>query len=81
MRILQACHLTKRQLGGMALAAHLLYDRLEALRLHCSDMNAPKPGLATDIDYVTAEVRALLGLEMIDELCWLVHKALVPQST
>ena len=44
-------------------------------------MNALKPGQATDIDYVSAEVRALLGLEMIDELCWLVHKAPVPQST
>ena len=65
----------------MALAAHLLYDCLEAIRLHCSDMNALKHGLATDMGYVSPEVRALLGLEMIDELCWLVPKAPVPQST
>lgn len=51
---------------AMALAAHLLYDRLQALSRHCSDIEALKLELATDMDHVSPEVRNLLGLATID---------------
>ena len=35
---------------AMALAAHLLHDRLQALLPHCSDIEALKLELATDMD-------------------------------
>ena len=50
----------------MALAAHLLYDRLQALLPHCSEIEALKLELATDMDHVSPEVRNLLGLATID---------------
>ena len=51
---------------AMALAAHLLYDRLQALLPHCSGIAAFKLELATDMDHVSPEVRNLLGLATID---------------
>ena len=54
------------EVQGMALAAHLLYDRLQALMPHCSDLEALKLELATDMDHVSPEVRNLLGLATID---------------
>ena len=54
------------EVQGMALAAHLLYDRLQALLPHCSDVEALKLELATDMDHVSPEVRQLLGLAIID---------------
>ena len=54
------------EIQGMALAAHLLYDRLQALLPHCSDIEALKLELATDMDHVSPEVRQLLGLATID---------------
>ena len=51
---------------AMALAAHLLHDRLQALLPHCSDIEALKLELATDMDHVSPEVRNLLGLATID---------------
>ena len=54
------------EVQGMALAAHLLYDRLQALLPHCSDIEALKLELATDMDHVSPEVRQLLGLATID---------------
>ena len=56
----------KADVQAMALAAHLLYDRLQALSLHCSDIEALKLELATDMDHVSPEVRNLLGLATID---------------
>ena len=53
-------------MAGMALAAHLLHDRLQALLPHCSDIEALKLELATDMDHVSPEVRNLLGLARID---------------
>ena len=47
---------------AMALAAHLL----QALLPHCSDIEALKLELATDMDHVSPEVRNLLGLATID---------------
>ena len=54
------------EVQGMALAAHLLYDRLHAILPHCSDVEAFKLELATDMDHVSPEVRQLLGLATID---------------
>ena len=54
------------EVQGMALAAHLLYDRLQALLPHCSELEALKLELATDMDHVSPEVRQLLGLATID---------------
>ena len=54
------------EVQGMALAAHLLYDRLQALLPHCSEIEALKLELATDMDHVSPEVRNLLGLATID---------------
>ena len=54
------------EVQGMALAAHLLYDRLQALLPHCSELEALKLELATDMDHVSPEVRNLLGLATID---------------
>ena len=54
------------EVQGMALAAHLLYDRLQALMPHCSDLEALKLELATDMDHVSPEVRNPLGLATID---------------
>ena len=51
---------------ALALAAHLLHDRLQALSRHCSDIEALKLELATDMDHVSPEVRNLLGLATID---------------
>ena len=51
---------------AMALAAHLLHVRLQALLPHCSDIEALKLELATDMDHVSPEVRNLLGLATID---------------
>ena len=54
------------EVQAMALAAHLLYDRLQALLPHYSEIEALKLELATDIDQVSPEVRNLLGLATID---------------
>ena len=54
------------EVQAMALAAHLLYDRLQALLPHCSEIEALKLELATDMDHVSPEVRNLLGLATID---------------
>ena len=54
------------EVRAMALAAHLLYDRLQALMPHCSGTDALKLELATDMDHVSPEVRNLLGLATID---------------
>ena len=54
------------EVQGMALVAHWLYDRLQALLPHCSDVEALKLELATDMDHVPPEVRQLLGLATID---------------
>jgi len=54
------------EVKAMALAAHLLYDRLQALLPHCSEIEALKLELATDMDHVSPEVRNLLGLATID---------------
>ena len=40
------------EVQAMALAAHLLYDRLQALLPHCSEIEALKLELATDMDHV-----------------------------
>ena len=50
----------------MALAAHLLYDCLQPLLPHCSEIEVLKLELAIDIDHVSPEVCILLGLATID---------------
>jgi len=56
----------EEQVQAMALAAHLLYDRLQALVPYCSQTDALKLQLATDMDHVSPEVRNLLGLATIE---------------
>ena len=49
------------EIMGMALAAHLLYDRLQARLPHCSEIEVLKFELATDMDHVSPEVRQSSG--------------------